>query len=390
MSGFKLKPLGDLCSIKTGRKDVNQGNPDGKYPFFTCAKLHTFSDDYSFDCEAILVAGNGDVGNVSYYNGKFEAYQRTYILTEFKDIIPRYLFIVLEGLLRNSLVDKKLGNTIPYIKKGMLEKFLVSCPSINEQKRIVEILDEAFEGIDAAIANTEKNLANTRELFESYLENLFTQNNPEWNHTTLGNLADFKNGLNFTKSSNGEVIDIVGVADFQNGFWVPTDSLSKVQIDSELGEAYLLHEGDILTVRSNGNKQLIGRCLLAGPITQRTSHSGFTIRIRLSSKNVSPQFLIWYLKSGKTRRRLVESGDGANISSLNQQALTKLPISFPTLKEQGLIIQRINHIQLNSIAAIEIYERKLASLNELKQSLLKKAFRGELTSGANALAEVAA
>ena len=75
---WQTRNLGDLCRIRTGKKDVNEGNPDGKFPFFTCAAEHTFSDNYSFDTEALLIAGNGDVGKVSYYNGKFEAYQRIY------------------------------------------------------------------------------------------------------------------------------------------------------------------------------------------------------------------------------------------------------------------------------------------------------------------------
>ena len=76
----------DLCIIRTGKKDVNQGNPDGVYPFFTCSREHTYSDDFSYDCEATLVAGNADVGHCKYYRGKFEAYQRTYILSDFKNI----------------------------------------------------------------------------------------------------------------------------------------------------------------------------------------------------------------------------------------------------------------------------------------------------------------
>lgn len=78
--------LSKLCQISTGKKDVNEGNPNGKYPFYTCAKEHTFSDAYSFDCEALLIAGNGNIGTTHYHNGKFEAYQRTYVLKEFKDI----------------------------------------------------------------------------------------------------------------------------------------------------------------------------------------------------------------------------------------------------------------------------------------------------------------
>ena len=139
--GWEEKRLGELCKIRTGKKDVNQGNPEGIYPFFTCAKTHTFSDVYSFDTEAILIAGNGDVGNVSYYNGKFEAYQRTYVLLDFENILPWYLYLVLDGLLKTTVSDQKLGNTMPYIKKGMLTDFAVPIPPPSEQKRIVSRLN---------------------------------------------------------------------------------------------------------------------------------------------------------------------------------------------------------------------------------------------------------
>ena len=71
--------LGDICSIKTGKLDANASSVNGKYPFFTCSKEPLSIDTYSYDCECVLVAGNGDL-NVKYYNGKFDAYQRTYII----------------------------------------------------------------------------------------------------------------------------------------------------------------------------------------------------------------------------------------------------------------------------------------------------------------------
>ena len=101
---WQTKKLGELCDIKTGKKDVNQGNPTGMYPFFTCARDHTYSDEYSFDTEALLVAGNGYVGHVSYYKGKFEAYQRTYVISDFKGISPRLLFLFLDGFLYTTTI----------------------------------------------------------------------------------------------------------------------------------------------------------------------------------------------------------------------------------------------------------------------------------------------
>lgn len=266
-------------------------------------------------------------------------------------------------------------------RTAISEKFEVSYPrSIAEQKRIVAILDEAFEGIDRAIANTEKNLANAQEIFESWHIGAFPSGCNGWTNTTLGAVAEFKNGLNFTKSSKGDTIKIVGVSDFQNNLWVPVHELDSVQIDGPLAEAYELREGDILTVRSNGNKKLIGRCVLAGPVTERTSHSGFTIRIRIIADKPNPKFLAQQLKSPVMRKRLVESGGGANISSLNQQALSALPISYPSFDEQTRIVEKFDSMN-DHVARLErSASSKLRALAELKRSLLAKAFLGQLAA----------
>lgn len=142
-------PLGSIVTIKTGKKDVNQGNASGEFPFFTCAREHTYSDGYSYDMEALLVAGNGDVGNVKYYKGKFEAYQRTYILGEFKNAEARYLYFYLGSTLKPVLERMKQGNTMPYIKLGMLTDFEVPLPPIETQREIVAELEAEQKLVDA-------------------------------------------------------------------------------------------------------------------------------------------------------------------------------------------------------------------------------------------------
>ena len=104
--GWQNIKLGEICEIETGKKNVNEGNPNGQYPFFTCAKEHTYSDVFSFDKEALLIAGNGNVGMVSYYKGKFEAYQRTYVLSKFQYISVHLLFHYLNGFLQDIVIPK--------------------------------------------------------------------------------------------------------------------------------------------------------------------------------------------------------------------------------------------------------------------------------------------
>jgi type I restriction enzyme S subunit len=126
-SDWKVERLGDSCRIKTGKKDVNEESPSGKYPFFTCSKEIHYSDTYSFDTEAILVAGNGAVGETKYYQGKFEAYQRTYVLDQFSGFAP-YVFLFLKGTLVTELARHVTGSTMPYIRKGDLENIEIPAP----------------------------------------------------------------------------------------------------------------------------------------------------------------------------------------------------------------------------------------------------------------------
>jgi len=167
---WKIKRLGDVCHISTGNKDVNEGNLLGQYPFFTCARVNTFSDSYSFEGEAILIAGNGEVGNLNYYNGKFEAYQRTYVLQNFRTNVS-YLWQLLSFCLVDSLGVGKIGSSIPYIKKGNLTEFEFQSPiDITEQTAIATILSD----MDAEITALEERLEKTRTLKSGMMHELLT------------------------------------------------------------------------------------------------------------------------------------------------------------------------------------------------------------------------
>ena len=139
---MKVK-IGDLTKIKTGKLDANASSEDGKYPFFTCSKDALKISTYSYDCECVLVAGNGDL-NVKYYNGKFDAYQRTYIIQSNgsgKLYIP-YLYYFMERYVE-ELRKQAIGGVIKYIKLENLTDALIELPPINEQKAIVKILKKA-------------------------------------------------------------------------------------------------------------------------------------------------------------------------------------------------------------------------------------------------------
>lgn len=144
---MKVK-VGEITKIKTGKLDANASSADGKYPFFTCSKDPLRINSYSYDCECVLVAGNGDL-NVKYYNGKFDAYQRTYIIEDNSNglLYMPYLYHFLEGYI-GELRKQSIGGVIKYIKLGNLTDVLVELPSIEEQKYIVNLTNISLELIE--------------------------------------------------------------------------------------------------------------------------------------------------------------------------------------------------------------------------------------------------
>ncbi|MGC7187883.1 restriction endonuclease subunit S [Metamycoplasma hominis] len=130
--------------IKTGKLNANAETPNGKYAFWTCDERPKLIDEYAFDEMAILISGNGSkVGHVNIYNGKFNAYQRTYILLKINHfVLWKYAYFYLKSNLKNYINVYKLDSGIPYITLPMLQNFVIPIPHISIQNKIVEILDK--------------------------------------------------------------------------------------------------------------------------------------------------------------------------------------------------------------------------------------------------------
>ena len=140
-----------ILSICTGKKDANYGTPTGTFPFFTCSATPIKSDTYSFDGKSLILPGNGaNVGMCLYYEGKFEAYQRTYVLQPFNDnsLNIAYVKLIFDAFWREYNKEKMFGSAIPYIKLGNIERFILPIPPLHEQERIVakiHVIDKLVE-----------------------------------------------------------------------------------------------------------------------------------------------------------------------------------------------------------------------------------------------------
>ncbi|EKO3369357.1 restriction endonuclease subunit S [Vibrio fluvialis] len=373
------KSLGEVLKLEYGKPlDKSLRKEGGKYPAYGANGIKAWSDEYFHDEETIVVGRKGSAGELTLTDGKFWPLDVTYFVkTNKNDYDIKFLYYLLLSLDLPSLAT----GVKPGINRNNVYKIQAKFPSYSTQKQVAGQLDKAFADIEQARANTEQNLQNARELFDSYLQQVFSERGEDWEETNLGVISELKNGLNYTQASKGELVKIVGVKNFKDKFYISNDELETIQIDGTLSEAYHAKDGDIFIVRSNGNKALIGRSVLAKGVTGKVSHSGFTIRVRLSSSAILPSYLTHYLKSKHVHNLLIRSGEGANISSLNQKALASLPVRFPEKNEQLRLVHDIEAIQSKTMALVDVYEQKLAALDELKQSLLQQAFTGQLTQG---------
>lgn len=192
----------------------------------------------------------------------------------------------------------------------------------------------------------------------------------KWETVRLGDIIDFSNGINFDKSAYTQGIKIVGVSDFGNLFSPNYDELSEVKSDIVKSKD-LLKNGDIVFVRSNGNKELVGRCMLVKKLPYPVTYSGFCIRARINNPNsYNSVFLTYYFKSMFFRKLLSGSSVGANIQNLSQARLSNCTISIPHIQTQ----KRIAGILSAYDDLIENNQKQIKLLEEAAQRLYKEWF----------------
>jgi type I restriction enzyme S subunit len=156
---WKTKKLSEFFNVVTGKKDANFSTKDGAYPFFTCSQDVLKAPDYSFEGAAILLAGNGDF-NVKRYIGKFEAYQRTYVLIPFDRKYHSFLYLTIKHYLQ-EITGGSRGSVIKFITKGNIADFEVALPQINIDDKLA-VLDSLYQTIDRNTAENH-NLATLRD-----------------------------------------------------------------------------------------------------------------------------------------------------------------------------------------------------------------------------------
>jgi type I restriction enzyme S subunit len=336
-------------------------------------------DKYKVDSEDIVMVRYGTPGLIG--RGKSGVIANNLFKIQINE--PNLTNDYLEYFLSQSHIQEYLSTqgsaTMPALNFGQLKTVKIEYPPIPEQKRIVAILDQAFADIEQARAKTEQNLKNARELFESYLQQVFSQRGGGWVESTLGEVTGGiytgPFGSLLHKSDyieNG--IPLVNPAHI-TALGIEVDNRKTVSKETaERLSSYIMEKGDVVI----GRRGEMGRCALV-----TSQESGFlcgtgSFFIKSSSRCDSG-YLVRYLRSASCVARLEKIAGGAVMPNLSNKDLSNFAILLPPIEKQIEILELIDILSEETEKVALTYQKKLDSLDELKKSILQKAFSGKLT-----------
>jgi type I restriction enzyme S subunit len=280
-----------------------------------------------------------------------------------------------------NLIDATCtGARMPRADMNEVLDFELPVPPLPEQRRIVAILDEAFEAIATAKANTKKNLQNARELLNGYVDGLLEATGQDW---SVGPLSSFVESIStgpfgsmLHKSDYvTEGVPLVNPINIIDGDIVPT---SDKQIDDATASrlrSYLLRAGDIIV----GRRGEIGRCAVVSDEQDGWLCGTGCFFIR-PSQLLEPEFIAQLIRSRPYREKLEALSTGATMQNLSNNALSSLKVALPKRAEQKRLLADLDAVRMETDRLRETYKRKLAATDELKKSLLHQAFSGALTA----------
>ena len=367
------KRLGDILTLEYGKplaKERRQS--EGKYPVFGANGVKCFTSESFHTKSSIIVGRKGTAGAVNLVEGGFWPLDVTYFVTfnESQHEL-KYLYYLL------VYVDlPKLATGVkPGINRNNVYAIECRVPRLQEQKRIVAILDEAFAGIETAIANTEKNLANAQEIFLAFLSRVFDVNRHGWKEMVVGEFAEHCLGKMLDKRKNRGVLRPYLRNVNVRWFDVDTSDLLEMKIEDTEVDRYMVQRGDLLICEGG----YPGRAAIwEGEETVFFQKAVHRVRCHAAAHN---RWLMYFLYLADATGYLRSYFTGAGIQHFTGKSLKRFMVPVAPPNQAAKWSAKMDELRADLGRIESAHKRKLAALTELKQSLLEKAFSGELTAG---------
>ena len=393
--GWKEKTLGEVCIVERGSSPrpiknfitddgsgvnwIKIGDCSGKYVTSTAQKITEEGAKKSRHVkEGDFVISN----SMSYgkpYILKIDGYIHDgwFVLRLNKNLINAdyFYYLLSSNYVKEQYDALATGAIVQNISSDLIKRVQFNLPPLPEQERIVTKLDKAFEAIDKVKANAEQNLTNTQELFESALNKSFTENTKGWEEKNLKNVSNSIQ-YGYTESANYKKVGpkFLRITDIQdnNVSWV---DVPYCVIDDDNRKKYVLKNGDIVFARTGAT---VGKSYLIENLEEDAVYASYLIRVSINRDLLIPKFVKHFFESKLYWNQIIDKQTGAGQPNVNGTKLGQIVLSYPKIEEQQKIVEKLDALQEQTKRLEQIYTQKIKECDELKQSILQKAFRGEL------------
>ena len=377
---WEQRNLGDFVKIDTGKLDANAMQEHGQYDFYTSGVQKYKIDCAAFEGPAITIAGNGaTVGYMHLADGLFNAYQRTYVLSQFTED-RQYLFYEIGRQLPKKIFKEARTGSIPYIVMDMLESLQLSISTSQENKKIAQFL--SF--IDKTITLHQRKLDKLQATKKALLQEMFPeegQDKPKrrfkgftdaWEQCKLSELATMNARIGWQNLRTSEFLDsgdylLITGTDFDNGRikYSTCHYVEKKRFDQDT--KIQLSTGSILITKDG----TLGKVALVEELPKPATLNAGVFNVRVKDDTLlSYKYLYHYLKAPFLMKYVTVNATGGTIKHLNQSILVDFPIPIAEKHEQDKIAKLLDSIE----SIITLHQRKLDKLKNLKQAYLNEMF----------------
>ncbi|MGJ0338452.1 restriction endonuclease subunit S [Aliarcobacter cryaerophilus] len=377
---WNLVKLKYLVSITTGNKDTENKEQDGKYPFFVRSKNVERINSYSYDGEAILTAGDGDIGKIFHYiNGKFDYHQRVYMFYKFKNILVKFIYFYLQENLHKEVIKLSAKTTVDSLRLPMLQDFIISVPAVQEQQQIANFLDKATAKIDTLIKKQTKQIELLKEKRQAVISHAVTKGiNPnvsmkdsgvEWlgvipEHWEVKKLKFVLQLLNKKEKIINQIVVALENIESWSGKYIESDS-------SYQGDDVAFCIGDILFGKLRPYLAKVFLCSFDGIAF------GDLLAYR-PIKDYASKYAFYSLISEDFIKIVDSSTYGTKMPRASSEFLSEMRLTVPPLKEQQEIANYLDEKTSKIDILIEKSKKSIELLKEKRTSLISSAVTGKI------------
>lgn len=372
---WKEAPVKDLVKIETGSRNTEDKNDDGQYPFFVRSQTVERIDSFHYDCEAVLTAGDGvGTGKVFHYiNGKFDAHQRVYVMSQFKqEVLGKYFYYWFSKNFYAEVAKYTAKSSVDSVRRQMIAGMVISLPSAEEQEKIVGVLSD----VDTLITDLQKLIRKKKDIRQGTMQMLVTGKkrldgfDGEWVKINLSKNSKLKARIGWQGLTTAEYLDegysyLITGTDFKDG-QIDWNGCHYVDYNRyEQDPNIQVSNGDLLLTKDG----TIGKVAYVADLTRPATLNSGVFLVKPITDAYIAHFMFYVLESSVFKDFLQQLSAGSTINHLYQKDLVKFDLYVPPTKEEQ---EAIAGILFDMDSDIHRLEKKLSKYQKIKQGMMEE------------------